>query len=60
MMQMEQAGKQMDIKQNQNTKTPDEKKKPKKRKSYTWAMLLARIYEVSPLLCPRCNHPMLS
>ena len=55
MMQMEQAGKQMNIDQNQNTKTPDE---PKKRKSYTWAMLLARIYEVFPLICPRCKHPM--
>jgi hypothetical protein len=23
-----------------------------------WAMLLARIYDVLPLLCPRCSHPM--
>jgi len=28
------------------------------RASYLWAMLIARIYEVFPLLCPRCNHPM--
>lgn len=23
-----------------------------------WAMLLARIYEVMPLLCPRCGSPL--
>ena len=23
-----------------------------------WALLLARIYECLPLLCPRCNQPM--
>ena len=28
------------------------------RASYLWAMLIARIYEALPLLCPRCNHPM--
>jgi hypothetical protein len=25
---------------------------------YLWAMLLARIYEVFPLVCPRCAEPM--
>ena len=25
---------------------------------YTWAMLLARIYEIFPLLCPRCGGAM--
>ena len=33
------------------------KVKPR-RASYLWAMLIARIYEALPLLCPRCNHPM--
>jgi hypothetical protein len=26
--------------------------------TYLWAMLLARIYEVFPLVCPRCGEPM--
>ena len=26
--------------------------------TYSWAMLLARIYEVFPLLCPQCGEPM--
>ena len=25
---------------------------------YTWAMLIARIYEVLPLICPHCGEPM--
>ena len=25
---------------------------------YLWAMLLARLYEVFPLLCPSCGAPM--
>ena len=25
---------------------------------YVWALLLARIYEVSPLLCPQCGGAM--
>jgi hypothetical protein len=33
------------------------KDKPR-RASYMWAMLIARIYEVLPLLCPRCGSPM--
>ena len=28
------------------------------RCSSLWAALLARIYEVFPLLCPRCGHDM--
>jgi len=31
---------------------------PKKKVSRIWAMLIARIYEVLPLLCLRCNAPM--
>jgi len=30
----------------------------KKKASRMWAMLIARIYEVLPLLCPHCNQPM--
>jgi len=25
---------------------------------YTWAMLIARIYEVFPLICPKCGGEM--
>jgi len=34
---------------------PNEKPR---RASYLWAMLIARIYEALPLLCPRCGSPM--
>ena len=36
---------------------PQPKEKPR-RTSYLWAMLIARIYEALPLLCPRCGSPM--
>jgi hypothetical protein len=44
-------------------KTPDETESPQpkektRRASYLWAMLIARIYEALPLLCPRCGSPM--
>jgi hypothetical protein len=26
--------------------------------AYLWAILMARIYEVFPLKCPTCGHPM--
>jgi hypothetical protein len=39
------------------TEFPKPKEKPR-RASYLWAMLIARIYEVLPLLCPRCGSPM--
>ncbi len=29
-----------------------------RRKRLSWAMLLARIYEITALLCPRCQNPM--
>jgi len=35
-----------------------EESKPKKKASRTWAMLIARIFEVFPLLCLRCHAPM--
>ena len=37
--------------------SPQPKDKPR-RASYLWAMLIARIYEALPLLCPRCGSPM--
>jgi hypothetical protein len=30
---------------------------PRPRTGYLWAMLLARIYEIFPLSCPRCSPP---
>lgn len=37
---------------------PKDKKQPSKASLFRWAMLLARIFEVFPLCCPKCNHPM--
>ena len=42
---------------------PDEPKSPQpnekpRRASYLWAILIARIYEALPLMCPRCGSPM--
>jgi hypothetical protein len=42
---------------------PDEPESPHltgkpRRASSLWAMLIARIYEALPLLCPRCGSPM--
>ena len=31
---------------------------PKRAAHYLWAVLVARIYEVFPLLCPICGGPM--
>jgi hypothetical protein len=31
---------------------------PKRPAHYLWAVLIARIYEVFPLLCPNCGGPM--
>jgi len=31
---------------------------PRHPKRYIWAMLLARIYDLLPLVCPRCGHAM--
>jgi len=35
-----------------------EKKLPSTASLFRWAMLLARIFEVLPLVCPKCTHPM--
>jgi hypothetical protein len=32
--------------------------RPKRPSVYTWALLLARIYEILPLDCPQCGEPM--
>ena len=37
---------------------PKEKRQPGQASLFRWAMLLARIFEVLPLCCPKCNHPM--
>jgi len=37
---------------------PEEKGPFSRRLSIMWAMLLARIYEVWPLACPRCGSPL--
>ena len=37
---------------------PSKPKEGTRRASYLWAMLIARIYEALPLLCPRCGSPM--
>lgn len=34
------------------------KKAVSKASLYRWAMLMARIFEVFPLSCPKCTHPM--
>jgi len=35
---------------------PDKKLKP--ASLYRWALLMARIYEINPLTCPKCTHTM--
>ncbi len=34
------------------------KPKPRSAAHYLWAALIARIYEVFPLICPQCGGPM--
>ncbi len=34
------------------------KPKPRSAAHYLWAALIARIYEVFPLICPHCGGPM--
>jgi len=42
----------------QETSKKDKNTKAKKRASRAWAILMARIFEFLPLLCPRCSSPM--
>jgi hypothetical protein len=35
-----------------------EEERPRSPSTYLWAMLLARIYEVFPLVCPRSIEPL--
>jgi hypothetical protein len=49
--------------EDESPEPPDELESPQprvkpRRASYLWAMLIARIYEALPLLCPRCGNPM--
>ncbi len=37
---------------------PQAKPKPRPPSHYLWAALIARIYEVFPLICPQCGGPM--
>ena len=37
---------------------PKPQKKPKKKATLVWAMLIARVYEALPLTCIRCGGPM--
>ena len=37
---------------------PQVKPKPRPPAHYLWAALIARIYEVFPLICPHCGGPM--
>jgi len=36
----------------------EKKDEARKRASKTWAVLMARIFEFLPLICPRCGHEM--
>jgi hypothetical protein len=33
-------------------------REPRKRCSPTWARLIAKVYQVDPLVCPRCGQRM--
>ena len=37
---------------------PDSAEPPSTRSRASWARLIRRIYEVDPLLCPRCRGPL--
>ncbi len=41
-----------------NYSEPEAKPKPRSAAHYLWAALIARIYEVFPLLCRHCGGPM--
>ena len=43
---------------NAATPTPEPAAPPKRPAHYLWAVLIARIYEVFPLLCPNCGGQM--
>ncbi|CAN5689765.1 IS91-like element ISVsa3 family transposase [soil metagenome] len=48
-----------DVPESANTNgNADQEEKPRSRAHYLWAMLIARIYEVFPLLCPHCGGQM--
>ena len=43
---------------NAATPTPEPEARPKRAAHYLWAVLIARIYEAFPLLCPMCGGQM--
>jgi hypothetical protein len=43
---------------NAATPTPEPEARPKRAAHYLWAVLIARIYEAFPLLCPMCGGHM--
>ena len=43
---------------NAATPTPEPAARPKRAAHYLWAVLIARIYEAFPLLCPMCGGQM--
>ena len=58
LMQLQEAENKMGLTILNDTNQPVPKPKPSKAWSKSWAMLMARIFEVLPLLCPRCQSPM--
>ena len=40
------------------TQEEQPKKQPSKASLFRWTMLMAWIFEILPLSCPKCNHPM--
>lgn len=65
-LRMQQAAEEMGLdrqERSQDSRTDSvqdmkEKEQARRRASISWAMLMARIFEFLPLLCPRCSHPM--
>ena len=57
MQQMKEAQSQMNL-NNNNSCNEDIDDKPNPAFSRLWAMLMARIYEVFPLICTKCKEPM--
>ena len=52
------AGACIEIQKLPNEAESRKRKEKPRRDSYLWAMLIARIHDALPLLCPRCNHSM--
>ena len=61
-IRLQEAAENMGIEQNRKeTPEPNSQENEsttRKRASVCWAILMARIFELLPLQCPRCGHPM--